>query len=72
MEYLPNTIKCTASQGPSQLGSNSDTEGCRMLLSLTQDNEYATISYVHTYIETTPLSKSIVDIHSVYIGWPLF
>lgn len=43
-----------------------------MLLSLTQDNEYATISYVHTYIETTPLSKSIVDIHSVYIGWPLF
>lgn len=72
MEYLHNTINCPGSQGPSQLGSYSDSEGCRMLLSLTQDNEYATISYIHTYIEITHLSESIVDIHSAYIGWPMF
>ena len=72
MEYLRNTIKCTGSQGPSQLRSNSDMEGYRMLLSLTEDNEHATISYMHTYIEITHLYESIVDIHSVYIGWPLF
>lgn len=72
MEYLHNTIKCTGSQGPSQLRSNSDMEGCRMLLSLTQDSEHTTISYMHMYIEITHLSESIVDIHSVNIGWPLF
>lgn len=43
-----------------------------MLLSLTQDSEHTTISYMHMYIEITHLSESIVDIHSVNIGWPLF